>query len=91
MEEERNFLAKIKKKLILKNLLFDSGVNYEQRIKTMKQLINMVEANSSDSFETIEMLNNTDLVICNSTSYSLNDDGSINVPWNWFEYDKNNN
>lgn len=69
--------------------MFDDSVNFEQRIKTMKQLVKMASARGYHDFETLEMLKNTEVYI-NNTSYSLNDDGSISVPWNWFEYDKNN-
>lgn len=83
------FLTQIKVKTIVKDLVFDDSVNFEQRINTMKQLVKMASSRSYHDSETLEMLKNTEVYI-NNTSYSLNDDGSISVPWNWFEYDKNN-
>jgi hypothetical protein len=63
------------------NILFDPCLNSEKKITAMNKLNEYLvgkRMNGSD-FATLDK---TDLII--GTYYAINDNGSVQIPWNWY-------
>jgi hypothetical protein len=58
---------------------FSPGLNFEQKLKSMQNLINYLRKNNAN----LSILENKNLII--GFMYRLNNNGSIQIPWNWFE------
>ena len=63
------------------NILFDPSLNSEKKIITMNKLNEYLVGKrmSRSDFSTLDQ---TDLII--GTYYAINDNGSVQIPWNWF-------
>ena len=88
-EKELQIRERVINVLELKKLTFDDKLNSEQRSRTMQKLAEL-NKNKKDNclLNVLKTLKKVDLIVGNS--YSLNDDSSITIPWNWFEFEMNN-
>ena len=93
LDEENKILNIAKNKLEISKIKFQEGIGYQQRLTSMEQLISLAKNQTSHRHnpldtDALNMLKRVDLYI--GSAYALNDDASIQIPWNWFEFDRNN-
>lgn len=82
VEENRKRKESLAIQLKTKSIEFSHGLNFDQQLKCMQSLLNYSRKNESNMFE-LSLLNNTNLII--GYMYRLNNNGSITIPWNWYE------
>ncbi len=79
-------ILKVKQKVesVLKsNIKFDSSLSLSQKLETLNKLNDFFKLNNQNSNRVLSSLNGIDVNI--GTYYCLNDNGSIQIPWNWFQ------
>lgn len=60
---------------------FDSTINYDQKLTTLRKLDEFLKSDTAKTCN-FSALNNTNLNI--GTYYCVNDNGTAQIPWNWF-------
>lgn len=88
LTEEQKLLAETKNKLKMKEITFDDSLKFDQKTASMRELIKLAKRNNQVEREVLEMMKRVNL--CIGTAYFINDDGSLKIPWNWFESENNN-
>ena len=63
-------------------IIFSPGLSFDQKLKSMENLINYLMKSETNKIS-LSILNGTNLLI--GYQYRLNNDGSIQIPWNWYE------
>ena len=63
-------------------LLFDPGLNQEKKLATMNKLHEYLSSKRID-INDFSSLDHNNLII--GTYYAINDNGSVQIPWNWFK------
>ena len=63
-------------------LLFDPGLNQEKKLATMYKLHEYLSSKRID-INDFSSLDHNNLII--GTYYAINDNGSVQIPWNWFK------
>ncbi len=63
-------------------IIFDTGLTHDKKLLTMKKLNEYLMTRKLKRLD-FSLLDETDLIIGNY--YSINDNGSVQIPWNWFE------
>ena len=81
MDKVNGMMTNVQILLNLENVKFKSSVTIKQKQESLNKMINYMQDNNN--LNNLGSLNNKSLII--GKSYRLNDNGSIQIPWNWFE------
>jgi len=86
--KELQMKANLTNLLELKDIKFNEKLNTEQKKQTMNKLTDLADKSIENDL-VLNTLKKADHLFIGD-SYVLNDDSSITIPWNWFEFKQNN-
>ncbi len=72
----------------LKDLRFNERLSSKQKMQTMDKLLELAYYKNKD-IHVLKTFKKADHLFIGE-SYALNEDSSVTIPWNWFEFKKNN-
>jgi len=86
--KELQMKANLTNLLELKDIKFNEKLNTEQKKQTINKLTDLADKSIENDL-VLNTLKKADHLFIGD-SYVLNDDSSITIPWNWFEFKQNN-